>query len=442
MNPPQSIVPSDISPWKVGHSVDRPSRPTTLRWYWLVLLWLAAALIMASHRPACLLYAQFWAEDGHIWYQQAYEQGPFEPFTHSQDGYFQTLPRLIADVALLVPLHRAPLVMNILALLVQTLPVLFLLSPRGENWGTLRVRSMLALLYLCLPNSAEWHANTTNSQWTLALLAVMVLLAKPSERWLGRVADLAVLSLSGLTGPFCLLLVPVAIGMAWLRRQRWRLVYCLLVVGLAAFQGYSIFAMRHVTRMHQPLGASVGLFIRILAAHIFAGSVLGTFPLLGIPTLPFFIPLTIVIVALAVVVAALWRGPLELKLFTLFAAEVMAAALKTPIVSSTRPQWPALLALLNGRYYMFPMLAFVLCAGWVAWHEPAKWLRGIAITILCAMPIGVIHNWHDFGHQGLFMRYRYAFPAEARSFETAPRGTRMIFPLEPSDAWFMTLTRH
>lgn len=442
MNPRQSIAVSDISQWKASRPDDCSGQPAGLRWYWLVLLWLAAALIMASHRPACLLYAQFWAEDGHVWYQQAYEQGPFQPLTHSQDGYFQTLPRLIADVALLVPLHRAPLVMNILALLVQALPVLFLLSPRGENWGRLSVRSLLALLYLCLPNSAEWHANTTNSQWTLALLAIMVLLAKLPESWWGRVADLAVLSLSGLTGPFCILLVPVAVAMAWLRRQRWHLVYCLLVVGLAAFQGYSVFAMRHVTRMHQPLGASASLLIRILAAHIFAGSVLGTFPLLGTPTLPFIIPLTIVIVAPVVIVAALWSGPLELKLFTLFAAEVIAAALKTPIVSSTRPQWPALLALLHGRYYMFPMLAFVLCVSWVAFHKRSKWLRGIAVAILCAMPIGVIHNWHDFGHEGLFMRYRYAFPAEARSFEIAPHGTRMTFPLEPNDAWFMTLTRH
>lgn len=96
-----------------------------MRWYWLVLLWAVAALIMASHRPSSLLHPQFWAEDGEVWYQQAYQNGPLLPLIQTQAGYFQTFPRLAADTALHVPFHLAPLIMNLFALVVEGLPVTF-----------------------------------------------------------------------------------------------------------------------------------------------------------------------------------------------------------------------------------------------------------------------------------------------------------------------------
>ncbi len=411
-----------------------------MRWYWLVLFWILAALVMASHRPSSLLHAQFWAEDGYVWYQQAYQQGPLLPLTHSQDGYFQTLPRLIAAAALPAPLHHAPLVMNVLALLIQGLPVVFLLSRRGEHWGSLPARAALALLYLCLPNSAEWHANTTNTQWVLALLAGMVLLARLPAGWLGKAGDLIVLGLSGFTGPFCILLLPVAAVMAWLRRERWRWTYLLVIVISAACQGYSIFITRNITRTHQPLDASVSLLVRILAAHIFAGSVLGTLSPLDKMSVPLLLPLAITCISLLLLVVGLWHAPLELRLFTLFAAEVMAAALHSSMVSLVGPQWPAVLGLVDARYYLFPMLAFLLCTGCVALHTHKKWLRGIAVAVLCLLPLGIAHNWQDYAHSGLFDRYSMIFPAEARRFEAAPPGTRMSFPIQPN--WRMTLTKH
>jgi hypothetical protein len=131
---------------------------------------------------------------------------------------------------------------------------------------------------------------------------------------------------------------------------------------------------------------------------------------------------------------------LELRLFTLFAAEVMAAALRSSMVSFVGPQWPAVLGLVNARYYLLPMLAFLLCTGWVALHARQRWLRGIAIAVLCLLPLGIVHNWRDFGRSDLLNRYSAIFPAEARRFEAAPPGTRMSFPIEPN--WHMTLTKH
>lgn len=45
-----------------------PGRVNQLRWPWLLVIWLAASAVMASHRPSCLLRPVFWAEDGVIWF--------------------------------------------------------------------------------------------------------------------------------------------------------------------------------------------------------------------------------------------------------------------------------------------------------------------------------------------------------------------------------------
>lgn len=208
------------------------------------------------------------------------------PLARTQDGYFQTFPRIVADVALAAPFHGAPLVMNALALLVQGLPVWFLLSARSSFWGPLRLRAIVAVVYLILPNSMEWHANTTNTQWVLALLALMVLLAEVPRSWRGRSIDLLILLLCGLTGPFCILLAPVGAVMAWYRRERWRLVQTAVIGACALAQGIAIYATRYTSRVHAPLGASLSLLTRILAARIFSSALIGTFSPLAVISLP------------------------------------------------------------------------------------------------------------------------------------------------------------
>src|SRR5438874_2102822 len=53
----------------------------------------------------------------------------------------------------------------------------------------LRLRFCCAALYVGLPNSAEIDANITTLQWHLALLAMIVLLAKPMASKLWMVFD-------------------------------------------------------------------------------------------------------------------------------------------------------------------------------------------------------------------------------------------------------------
>src|SRR3954470_23005090 len=186
----------------------------TLISYWsmrrAVLVFLFFAAIVVSRRPDVLFNAQFWAEDGKIWYADAYNLGLAQPFLHPAAGYFDTFPRLAALAGLLFPLGMVPLMFNCVAIVFQVLPAQFLLSSRCKEWGSASGRALVAFLYLALPNSQEMHANITNTQWRLALLALMILFARPSRSRLWNVFDLLILALSALSGPFIIFIAPIA----------------------------------------------------------------------------------------------------------------------------------------------------------------------------------------------------------------------------------------
>ena len=409
------------------------------RWYWLFLFWFCAALIMASHRPSNFLQPQFWAEDGHVWYEQAYQEGLLRPMLHTQAGYIQTFPRIVADVTLLVPLHIAPLLMNIVSALIGGLPAVFLLSSRAAGWASFRVRVAMALMYLCLPNSAEWHGTVTNCMWVFALLVPMVLLAQQPRGWPGRAFDLAVITLGGLTGPFALLLAPVAWAMAWYRRAGWRTIYAALITALAVVQGLAVVATGG--RAHQTLGASFGVLANILGVRIFLSSLIGTTVRFMSPPGPIVFPAMITLAALLLIGVALWRSSLELKLFAFFCLEMLAAELRAPLINSSRPPWPELLLIGGSRYYLFPMLAFLLCLGHLALRAPSRWLRVVCIVLLCAFPLGAVRDWLDYAH-GNDLGYYDTFRAEVQRFEDAPSGTTVTMRTEPARHWVMNLTKH
>src|SRR5690349_12056595 len=109
------------------------------------------AFAVISRRPDALLDPQFFAEDGNVWFGEAYNFGWLKALFMAHTGYFQTLPRLGAALALAVPLAHAPLVMNLIGLLVQIAPAIYLVSARPSHWAPLRIRLLMAAGYLAVP---------------------------------------------------------------------------------------------------------------------------------------------------------------------------------------------------------------------------------------------------------------------------------------------------
>lgn len=399
-------------------------------WQWLVFF--IGAAIVISHRPDAITYPQFFGEDGAIWYPEAYMSGWFAALFHPRNGYFQTLPRLAAAVALLFPLRFAPLVENLIGITVQVLPVNFLLSERCRNWGPLAARMLLAFLYLALPNTRELTAAPEEGQWHLALLACMIVLSCLPRTWTARALDIVAVLLSALSGPFAVILLPISLVFWYFRRSHWRLLIAGTVAIGAVMQVISIVTSAAATRSHAILGATPSLFIRMLGGQVFLGAMLGES---GFQVRrPLEILTVAALLGIAVLLYCLVKARLEWKLLVAFCLLVFVASLKNPMVSMTVPQWQVLKDSSGIRYWFFPMIGFIWALAWCATLSASNTFRFAGISGLLLTFIGIVHEWKN----PAFTNFHFAQYAD--QFERAPWGAMLNIPIFP-DGWTMKLVK-
>ncbi len=412
-------------------------QPFRLQAWQHFLVFLLACAVLISRRPDGLFHAQFYAEDGHIWFANAYDLGWWRSLFLPYEGYFQTFPRLGAGLALLAPLALAPLVMNLLAFAAQALPVNLLLSSRSTAWGSLRFRAALAFLYVALPNCTDVSLGITESQWLLAFCAFLLLFAAPPQGGAGRVFDIALLVLSGLTGPFCIFFMPVAVAMARKRSDSWRWAPVGVLAPCSALQAWALLFIAPSSRPHYALGADPAMFMRILGGNIFVGALVGhnrlaMTPGTGIQALL----VCATVLGIAITTAGFLKSDFPTKSLLVVSGALLMASLVTS--TTTPPQgvtvWEILAATAGGaRYWFFPSLAFawtlLRCA-----RDGTRALRWLAVIMLCILSVSVPFRWRRWVMPDMhYAKY-------AALFEAAPAGTVFTIPENP-DGWSIRLIR-
>lgn len=398
----------------------------------------AGVLVTFLRCPETIRHPELYAEDGLVWFAAAYNQGPFHPLLEAHTGYLQTFPRLVADVGLLVPLRWLPLFFVLVAVVVQVMPAALVASRRFATIvPSFRVRLLLALLYLLIPNSTEVNANLTNAQWHLGLLAFMVVVADDGGWW-WRSFDLAVVVLSGLTGPFVLVVAPIAIVVLLVRKRPWTRVLAVVLCAEAVVQ--SIVLLASPRGAYAGLGMSAERFVEILGGQVVGGTLIGP-PATDIghslTTDPAACALLLVAGGLICAAALVW-GSLELRLFNIMAMLMLLSSLLSPVVSLTEPQWQAMVGLTEARYWFFPALALVVDIVWLA-GQGRRW-RGVpAVAGAALLAVTVI-----FGVRASFeypaIQPRPNWPAEVRAFDALEAGHRYTFKIIPN-GWSVTLVK-
>jgi hypothetical protein len=419
--------------------------------FWIIVVVSTSALLILR-RPDAVFNAQFWAEDGYTWYAQAYNLGALRALMLPLDGYVQMFPRLVAAVALWVPLVHVPLVFNLVALTIEALPALFLVSSRMRNLGLLPLRCGLALLYLSVPESSEVHAILTDSQSQLAVLTCLILIAEaPRSRW-GKIFDVAVLVLCGLTTPVGMLLFAVALARTILPllvhrsanagparwEMRWRWVQVSLLAACALLQGLSLVTTGG-TRIKAVLGVSASRFVRIVAGQIVVPLFQGRNRLDHMANNPARVTAVaglVTIVAALAVAYALWRGSVAVRCFVLFGLLALVAALTFPHPAFTTYQWDTLLVPdCSVRYWYIPKLALMATLVWLLGRQRPVPIRAMAGILACVMVFGMVKHWRYPPFLDLH------FAAYAQQFEQLPSGASIRIPLNPGGPWFMTLVK-
>jgi hypothetical protein len=423
-------VTSTILPAEPNRIGEPRANSSLVSWQHFVVF-LASALIVISHRPDAVLHPQFWGEDGATFYADAHNLGAWSVLFHPYAGYLHIVPRLVAAIAQMLPLAAAPLFFNLVAILVQVLPVNFFLSSRFTSLATMPTRLLLSFLYLALPNYSEIDANLTNAQWHLALLLCLTFMAVPARSLLWRCFDFVAVILGSLTGPFSIfLLLPASIAWTWKRRSRWPLALLVTFAICGLTQLLTLARIGSVERGHGRLMASPLLFAKILASQVFVGSVVGRNIVYSSESCAELIT----IAGIFVFVYVLWNSRWEIKFFIVFACIVLAASLSDPKVNA--PKWPLLMISWGSRYWYFPILAFVAALVWMAGNATPRFLKFAAVFILLVMSSGVIREW----------RYRpfadLHFTGYAQEYSSLPAGAKLVIPLNPPKfGWSMTLDK-
>lgn len=417
--------------------MEKESFQKGLRPWQHAIVFLLACAIIISRRPDMIFRPQFWAEDGIVWFSQAYNDGWWHALFRTQVGYFQTLARLGAALSLLVPIATAPLVCTLIALAVQALVVNLLLSERAREWGPLPMRAAFAFIYLAIPNCPEICGVITNAQWALCLAALLILLMPAANTKVGRVFDLSVILLCGLTGPFCFFLLPIKVYTAWKRREKesWLPVAILFICCLV--QAYGLLIKSPGDRSTADLGPTLPLFIRILAGDIYLGAILGPSGIAVMPgTRTFLFLLFVAIVLTTLIVVVLRKAPLEMKMLAAFACMVVGAALISPTSYDPLriPKWQLIAAASAVRYWLYASLLLLWCSV-LGLVRGSRAVKSVSVVVLVLMCFGIGIRWRRPPFEDTH------FAEAARSFEGAPAGTVRVFAQNP-DGWTFQLTKH
>jgi hypothetical protein len=355
---------------------------------WQGAVFLAVLLAIFSRLPGALLHAQFFAEDGWVWYEQAYNLHWLRSLSIAQAGYMQTLPRLVAGVTLLFPMRWAPLIMNLAGAVIQAFPVTALLSHRCAPWGPLPIRMLMAALYIAIPDAPEIHIVLTNAMWHLAVLQALLAFSVPPRSWWGRITDIVLFGVGGVSGPFCILLLPCVLAYWWIRRQRWTLAVLGIMFCGVIIQGLSI--LHSVRSPGSPLGVTPLRLLRIVAGSIFIDSMTGTGG-------PYLRPPLLVLGAIGGLTILVWgwrRAPLAVRLYAVFAVLVLMASLRDPLLlPGATPRWELLADATGIRYWFLPSLMFLWLAAWCAAGGGSRWVRYAGLGVLLLSMVGVIRKW-------------------------------------------------
>lgn len=399
---------------------------------WLALSFLLALFLTFLRGPSLFTHPQFWAEDGSVWYAQAYNLGWIHSLGIPDGGYLNTLQRLAAGLALLVPFRWAPLPMALVGLLCQALPVPILLSARCRNWSSLSLRIAFAAVYIAMPNAREVHVLCTNSHWHYAFAEVLLAFAVAPRSALGKIGDICLFALGSVCGPFGLLLMPFVFAFWWFRRQRWTLVILALLASGTTLQ---LYFLRHVNeaRYYRALGASLAMFVRIVGGNVFIGGLRGSTPY-GL-RYPLLVCLASLIIAIVVCLYCARFASVEVRLFFIYCFVILAAGLKSPLVPLylTLPLWSELIQY-PSRYWFYPDLAYLFSIVWCVAYARSRMMRTACICLALILVQGIYRDWR------IPPLADSHFADHAAAFERAAPGTHIVIPVNP-DPWAMELIK-
>jgi hypothetical protein len=349
----------------------------------------AFALLIVMRQPQIVLQGRFWGEEGNVFFVHAWTMPWYQALFLPYAGYLNLIANLAGVLARhLAPLWAAPYVSTGLALIIQCIPAVLIVTSR-DDWLQRRVVIGAALLIIAMELfSYDVSLTSIGSQFYLALAAAMILALEPRSGVVGTLQRF-VLFVAPLSGPASWALLPLFAARAAVDRSRFRALQTVILFAGVTVQGVFFFGhtdARHIGISPTLLGAIV------LAKHVITpilnsrwgqgvvNAFVHSFGEAGGPAWP----LAIVIVLFAIVLTAVVRFPHKAPLW-LFCAGVAMAAISYAgglgqKIAMLHTLWP-------GRYALAPQVLFDLCLlSWCVLHRGrVRFWAGCAVAWLIIM---------------------------------------------------------
>ncbi|RUR42376.1 glucosyl transferase [Vreelandella populi] len=407
-----------------------------------------AFLILFLRRPEALLNAQFWAEDGAIWFSQAFNQGFFSPLFSPQDGYFQTISRLTMGIASLFPLEMAPFVSNLIGLIIRCLPVCFLFTPR-MGWVGPKEKVVISVYYLLMPGIWEVHPNITNAHWYLSLYLCMIIAANLPNNLLAKAHDIIVLVIAGLSGPFIVFIAPLY-GLKYLAENNYNLIkamkeflftcnfyrklFNIFFIAICLIQIASIFLFSS-GRSPAPLGLTPEVLFNILSARVFLGSFLPPEAIHHVWQMA-WLNLFVTLISCGLLSYVLLKGGWRMAIFIGFSALMIGFALAKPMISLDQAQLPILInGNVGGRYFIVTNIVWVACLVFIISRQRVLLKNIFYSLLLCVIAVS---SYHSFSVDNL---QDFEYQKYVKQYYELPEGETIDIPLNPGGGWSATLIK-
>ena len=197
---------------------------------WITLL--VCAAILVARRPGHLRNPQFWAEEGTVFFGEAYTLGAralVTPF----GGYLSTTQRIVAALASAADPAKVPAIFVTAALLLT----LYVAARTQSSRFPLPPHVGYALAVVLVPDTFEVLLLLNNVDRITAAGLVLVLISRDARRWWEHAHDAAAGVVFGLTGPYSVLFAPLFLWRAFQRRTRGSIALAVLLTVCAAIQG-------------------------------------------------------------------------------------------------------------------------------------------------------------------------------------------------------------
>lgn len=250
-----------------------------------IFSFLIAVLILFYKRPDAFYNSQFWAEEGSVFFADAYHLG-LKGLFNTCLGYFHLYPRLVFNLALAagVPLGSMPYVCCYSWLLMFLVLNIYI-------WNRIELdhtkKFFIVLSTVLLPMQSEVFMNLTNVQWIMALFPIIIFSSTETEKnkkwfWI----DLILLFLTAFTGPNFLVLSPIILYILFKDRKtllenKKQLVLVLIVPLATLVSCISLINFGGVTRtigIFDPLNPGFIEYLFLQYAFLFFGPFAFSFP--------------------------------------------------------------------------------------------------------------------------------------------------------------------